>query len=287
MKITLENSSRIITVLASSWTSETCKPSCLRSWFHRWANCNQTSLPGSQTIANTNFCLLSQPHGSCLLHTTWQCLCAFPLSTGPLNLHSLPFQLALQATIWILSLCSRVPSDTCFYPHAQNNRLSPNPQGLLLQTLSNLLRMPWRPVNALFYKQGGLLVIHFLLLVSPFTDSAQCWAVREESGLQDGFWQKCPHLEASAYSLLETRAAYCTWGQHSVRPEQQATEEEQRTVLYLRSIPLISEHFHKPFQRLSFLLETGCTQLVFTVHLRAPTFTTTIIRCANIFFWKK
>lgn len=83
MRNTLENNSRIITVLASPWTSETCKPSCLRSWFHRWANCNQVSLPGSQTIANTNFCLLSQPHGSCLLHTTWQCLYAYPLSTGP------------------------------------------------------------------------------------------------------------------------------------------------------------------------------------------------------------
>lgn len=61
MKITLENSSRIITVLASSWTSETCKPSCLRSWFHRWANCNQTSLPGSQTIADTNFASCPNP----------------------------------------------------------------------------------------------------------------------------------------------------------------------------------------------------------------------------------
>ena len=91
----------------------------------------------------------------------------------------------------------------------------------------------------------------------------------------------------SARNQSSCQSTYCTWGQHSVRLEQQATEEERCTVLYLRPIPLISEHFHKFFQCLSFPLETGCTQLVFTVHLCTHTFANTIIRCANFFFSKK
>lgn len=78
----------------------------------------------------------------------------------------------------------------------------------------------------------------------------------------------------SARNQSSCQSTYCTWGQYSVRPEQQATEEKRRTVLYLRPIALISEHFHKSFQCLSLPLETGCTQLVFTVHLWTHTFAT-------------
>lgn len=199
-------------------------------------------------------------------------------------LPSLPAQ-AL-GTIWILSLCSRVPSDTCFYSHAQNNRLSQNPQGLLLQALSNLLRMSWRSVNVLFTnKEAYSSFTFFCLSVLPLTlPSAEQSEKRAAAG-----WllAKVPSFRGfslqSARSQSSCQSTYCTWGQHSVRPEKQATEEKQHTLLYLRPIPLISEHFHKSFQCLSFSLETGCTQLIFTVHSWAHTFTTIIIRCANFF----
>lgn len=142
--------------------------------------------------------------------------------------------------------------------------------------------MPWRPVNALFFTHHSLSSacqsFHWLcpVLSSQRRDRAASWLLAKVPSFR-GFCLQ------SARNQSICQSTYCTWGQYSVRPEQQATEEEQRTVLYLRSIPLISEHFHKSFQCLSFLLEAGCTQLVFTVHLRAHTFTTTIIRCANFF----
>lgn len=172
-----------------------------------------------------------------------------PTFNWSLNLHSLPFHLSLWGAIGILSLCPRVPSDTCFYPHAQNNKLSHNPQGLLLQALSNLLRMPWQPVNAPFTnKEAYSPFTFFCLSVLPLTlpsaeqrrEQPAGWLLAKVSSFR-GFCLQSARNQSSCQST------YCTWGQHSVRLEQQATEEEQRTVPYLRPIPLISEHFHKPF----------------------------------------